>query len=105
MRPTPDEAFELEVLEEKAVALARVAGQMEEALAALREVDERLAQGDDRTGELGARRLDLLAEAGERVWCFVVQREAMGLRDHEAALDHYRVVPEVRARMGPRRSR
>lgn len=95
MRPSPDEAFEQEVLEEKAVALARVAGQMEDALAALR----------DAWPVSEERRLDLVAEAGERVWCFVVQREAMGLRHHQAALDVYRVPPEVRAQMTPRRAR
>ena len=105
MRPTRDEALDLEILEEKAQALVRVAKQMEEALAALREVEERLAQEADASPGLIERRLDLLAEAGERVWCFVVQREAMGLREHEAALDLHRVPPPVRSRMGPRRRR
>ena len=100
---SPDEAFELEILEEKAVALARVAEHMEQALAALRDVEERLSHCQEPSPALEERRLDLLAEAGEKVWCFVVQREAMGQRSHDEALATYRVPPEVRACMGPRR--
>jgi uncharacterized protein DUF6665 len=102
LRPTRDEAFDLEVLEEKAVALARVADHLQQALAALREVDERRRRLPEPSPALEERRLDLLAEACDRAWCFVVQREAMGLRTHEAALDVYAVPPEVRFRMGPR---
>jgi hypothetical protein len=50
-----------------------------------------------------ARRSDLLAEAAERVYYVVVQREAMRMASTRAFFAAYDVPDEVRLRTGPRR--
>jgi hypothetical protein len=47
----------------------------------------------------------LLAEAGDALWLFVVQREACGLRDARQLMRDYRVPPEVQYRMGIARAK
>ena len=39
-------------------------------------------------------------DASNALWCFVVQREAVGLRDQRAIMREYRVPVEVQNRMG-----
>jgi hypothetical protein len=85
---------------ERASALARVTEELERALAELREAD--LAAGSPGAAE---RRKEALAHAGERLWCLIVQREALGLTRHEVLYDVLRVPPLVRAAAGPRRRR
>jgi len=87
------DALEHELQSEKAATLGRVAAKMEAACAALRELDAR--------GEVAGRD-ELVAQAAEFVWFYVVQRESMGWRDHREALALYMVPPELVARMGPR---
>jgi hypothetical protein len=43
-----------------------------------------------------------LAEARERLWFVVVQREALGLTQHDVLYEVLRVPLEVRRGMGPR---
>ena|SRR5688572_20245126 len=50
-----------------------------------------------------SRRADLLAEAAERVYYVVIQREALQMSSGRAFFAAYRVPDEVRLRMGPRR--
>jgi len=85
---------------ERASALARITERLIEALAALAQADRELAASP--TEAARARRREALLSAGERLWFLLVQREAVGLRRHEAALEVLRVPPEVRAAMGPR---
>ncbi len=47
-----------------------------------------------------ATRARLVAEASHALWCFIVQREAIGLRDSKPVLRDYRVPAEVHNRMG-----
>ena len=42
----------------------------------------------------------LVAHAGHALWLFVVQREALGLRDSRQIMRDYRVPAEVQGRMG-----
>jgi hypothetical protein len=97
--PDPLDALQQEILGEQMATLSRLGRRLAEAL----EVLAACEQGGEACapGEREAR----LAEAGEAAWHFVVQREAMGLRNTEAALRHYRVPPAVRLRMGTRRRR
>lgn len=89
------ESVQAEIAQEKASALARAAGRLEDALAALRAFDEEPpAQGDT------AARRPLVDAAGQALWYYVVQREACGLRDVESVLREYRVPREVYLRMG-----
>lgn len=96
--PNPLETLEHEVLQEKMAALSRLGRRLERALQRFAEC-EAAADGNYHGQAVGDREA-LLAEAGEALWYFVIQREAMGLRDTERVLRTYRVPPAVRARMG-----
>lgn len=84
------EAIVREIQSERAATLARAARGLERALAELEAAPPE-------------RRADAFAEAAERLWCVVVQREAMGLLRHETLYETYRVPRDVRLYMGPRR--
>ncbi len=92
--------LEEQIRSEKAAALRRAFEKLEAALEALSRSDAALARTDAAARE---RRADLLADAGERLWCLVIQREAMGLLRHEVVYEVLRVPGEVRRAMGPRR--
>jgi hypothetical protein len=89
----PATVLDYEIAQEKASTLGRLGRGLEAALAALRAHD---AAGE---GSREARRT-LVAEAGYALWLFVVQREALGLRDTRQLMRDYRVPPEVQGRMG-----
>jgi hypothetical protein len=89
----PVAALDYEVAQEQASALGRAGRALEQALAALAAFD--LAAGDNQTGRSG-----LVQAAGEALWCFMVQREACGLRDPRPVIRDYRVPVEVQNRMG-----
>jgi hypothetical protein len=42
----------------------------------------------------------VLAAAADAVWCFLVQREVMGLRDRAAVVAQYAIPREVLNRLG-----
>lgn len=86
---TGDAALRYELLEEQAAALGRSGRKLEAALAALR---ARPAEG----------RAEALKTAADAAWCFLVQREALGLRDRAQAVAHYRIPREVLNRIGAR---
>jgi hypothetical protein len=83
--------------QEKASTLGRLGRALEAALAALGEFD---AQSSEPTVARRAARRALVAEAGHALWLFVVQREALGLRDARQLMRDYRVPAEVQHRMG-----
>ena len=97
----PVAALDYEIAREKASALGRLGRRLEAALAALAAFD---AQHEDAASASPAirrkRREELVESAGEVLWCFIVQREACGLRDSARAMRDYRVPAEVRLRMG-----
>ena len=90
---TPIAALDYEIAQEQASALGRIGRALEAALAALAEYD-RVHR------EPTAKRDRLLQDAGDALWCFMVQREACGLRDPRPVLRDYRVPREVQNRMG-----
>jgi hypothetical protein len=93
----PAAALDYEIAREKASALGRIGRRLEAALAALAAFDA----GADADPTLRRGRRDaLVAEAGHVLWCFIVQREACGLRDSARAMRDYGVPGEVRLRMG-----
>jgi hypothetical protein len=51
--------------------------------------------GKHRERTAAAVRARLLQEASDALWCFVVQREACGLRDQRAIMREYRVPRDV----------
>ncbi|MCI0570912.1 MAG: hypothetical protein L0Y66_09180 [Myxococcaceae bacterium] len=84
-------ALEHELAREKAGALTRVTAKLEATLAALGSLPSTDAQ-----------RTRLVAEAAEWLWYVVVQREAMGMTNHDVLYDTYKVPLEVRQRIGLR---
>ena len=86
-------ALDYEIAREQASALGRLGRALEAALAALSEYDRGQAAPST------ARR-QLVARVSDALWCFVVQREACGLRDPRPVMRDYRVPVEVQNRMG-----
>ncbi|HEX5263822.1 MAG TPA: DUF6665 family protein [Phenylobacterium sp.] len=82
-------AFRHEVMEEQAAALGRMGRKAEAALAALRAHE-------------GEGRAEAVKAAADAVWCLLVQREVMGLRDRARIVADYNVPREVMARLGAR---
>jgi uncharacterized protein DUF6665 len=91
-------ALDYEIAQEQVSAFGRLGRAPEAALAAL-------ADYDRDNGERNAARTRLVAEASDALWYFIIQREAIGLRDPRPVLRDYRVPAEVHNRMGVLRSR
>jgi len=81
-----------ELNEERAAALRRISRTLESLIQQLRVSRERLPliSGEDRDREVAALH-DLRARALKYRWYLEVQREALGLRSHEALDEFYRV--------------
>src|SRR5947199_6307658 len=90
-------ALDYELAQEKASALGRLGRALEAALAALRAFD---AEPHAMSAGRKQKRRALVAQAGHVLWMFVVQREALGLRDSRQVMRDYAVPPEVQGRMG-----
>lgn len=86
---TGEATFRHEVMEEQAAALGRQGARLEAALAALRD-----HQGEGRAA--------VLAAAADAAWCFLVQREVMGLRDRASIVAQYQIPRDVLVRIGAR---
>ncbi|HXW50018.1 MAG TPA: DUF6665 family protein [Xanthobacteraceae bacterium] len=85
--------LDYEIAQEQASALGRLGRALEMALAALTEHDRREQKAD-------TPRAKLVHDAGYALWCFMVQREACGLRDPRPVVRDYRVPRDVQNRMG-----
>lgn len=97
------DALDYEIAQEKAFSLGRMSRRLNEALQALEAFDAARPGGS--APDVAGERRELVAEAGEALWYYVVQREACGLRDSEAMMRELRVPREVRLRMGLNPSR
>jgi hypothetical protein len=91
-------ALDYEIAQEQVAAFGRQGRALEVALAAL-------ADYERDNGPRDATRARLVAQASDALWCFIVQREAIGLRDPKPVLRDYRVPAEVHNRMGAFRPR
>jgi hypothetical protein len=124
LRSTPGSArhgiaLDYEIAQEQASALGRLGRALETALEALAAHDRVAAYDRGASGRPAADRpLDqaatecrkpdsqktaraaLVQAASHALWCFMVQREACGLRDPRPVLRDYRVPAEVQNRMG-----
>lgn len=80
--------IEQELQGERATALGLAGRRIEEALATLADAADTTPVDD---------KLDAAATA---VWYYVIIRESLRFFDHEAALHHYAVPPQVMARVG-----
>jgi len=93
----PTGALEYELAQEKASALGRLGRALEAALEALRAFDASIIEPRPETP---CERRALVAHAAHALWLFVVQREALGLRDARQIMRDYRVPADVQSRMG-----
>ena len=94
------EPIEYPFAAEAAAALAHAGRRLRKSLDALSDYDSAVSQrarGADPTVRAG-----LLADAGEALWGYVVQRELLGLMDADYIAAEYQVPLEVRRRMGPK---
>jgi hypothetical protein len=96
LRP-PVDILHYEIVQEQASALGRMGRALEQTLARLREFD---AAHAEMPAALQPARRKLVAEAGQALWMFVVQREASGLRDSRHIMRTYDVPAEVQRCMG-----
>lgn len=86
-------ALDYEIAQEQVAALGRLGRALERALAALADYERDRGSRDEERGRL-------VADASRALWCYIVQREAVGLRDSRPVLRDYRVPAEVHNRMG-----
>jgi hypothetical protein len=93
-------ALDYEIAHEKASNLGRLGRKLEATLAALAAFDAQVDEEVIGSSRHRTEREALVAEAGEVLWCFIVQREACGLRDSTRVMRDYGVPAEVRLRMG-----
>src|ERR1700758_1499051 len=91
------EGVEKEIAGEKAAALGHSGRKLRSALDKLRRFDE----SSRRSRELEAR-TRLIEVAGDALWAYVVQREAVGLIDAEYIRKEYAVPAEVWQHMRPK---
>jgi uncharacterized protein DUF6665 len=98
-RRAPVDVLDYEIAQEKAIALGRMGRALEGALAKLREFDAAHPRSGAPAPAQQARR-DLVRQAGQALWMFVVQREACGLRDSRTVMRGYNVPGEVQRCMG-----
>ena len=78
--PQRESALDYEIAREQATALGRLGRSLEVALAALAEFDHDKRERAEQTTSSRDARMSLVQAAGEALWCFVIQREACGLR-------------------------
>jgi hypothetical protein len=99
-----ESALGYEIAQEQAAALGRLGRALEAALAALSRYDRADAERDgnaaNRPLPASRQRQRLVQEASDALWCFIVQREACGLRDQRLVIRAYGVPAEVQNRMG-----
>jgi hypothetical protein len=100
--PANDNPLQVEMLAEKAAAYFARVRKMQAALAALARFDENARAGKLSPAEAKELRANLLAEAREQVWFFVIQREAMKLPHYDALFSDFDIPDEVRLGMGPK---
>lgn len=79
--------LEHEIIAEKAATLGRMGRRLEASL-------RRLSEDKTHDGE------ELIARVAHDAWCYIVQREVCGLRDHRSVIDEFGIPPKALARMG-----
>jgi hypothetical protein len=99
----PAALLDTELARERASSLGRLGRALERALQSLSEFDA--THSRPLSPEASEVRSDLVAAAGHALWQLIVQREACGLRDNRAVMEHYRVPADVQTNMGAVRGR
>lgn len=99
-----DNPLTVEIRQEMAAAYFGACRKMVDSLEALKSFDRSANLTVVDSGQ-SARRLELVEEAGERVYFVMIQREAMGLRCFEEFFEDYEIPDELRTRLGPKRNK
>jgi hypothetical protein len=99
----PDNPLAIEIRQESAATYFAACKKMVDALETLKAFDRTIAATPNK--EQIMRRTDLLANAAERVYFVVIQREAMKLSSYDHFFEHYEVPDEVRTHLGPQRTK
>ena len=99
--PKVPNALEVEIAGEKAAALGNSGRKLRAALDRLRRFDASAAKRG-RTSAGGENRAELIAQAGDAYWSYIVQRESLGLLDNESVVADYGIPPEVVRSIKPR---
>ena len=92
--------LQADLTEEVAASLGESARRLRRALDQVVQYDADVSAG--RRKSSAATRSGLVAEAAEKLWGYVVQRELVGLRDADYIREQYRVPAEVWRSMGPK---
>ena len=93
-----ENSLQVEILAEKATAYFATIRKMEAALATLRNFDALPKVGS--SSEHQKHREQLAARAAEKVWFFIIQREALKLPVYEELFSEFDIPDEIRLRMG-----
>ncbi len=96
-------ALDYEIAHEQAAALGRLGRALEAALAALAAYDRRQVERGDESATVSRHspsRARLVQDASRALWCLIIQREVVGLRDSKSVMRDYGVPAEVQNRMG-----
>jgi hypothetical protein len=89
-------AIEVELRAEKAAALRRVAFRLDKLLGEMQALHDAAAPlGSPERARQKARHEELRAEAQKQLWYLIVQREALGLRNHDDVNEIYRLPPKL----------
>jgi hypothetical protein len=98
--PRFDNPIEFLFAQEAAASLGFSGRRLRKALDALQKYDSDATAGASRCPTTV--RAELVADAGEALWAYVVQREVLGLLDAEYIAAEYKVPAEVQQAMGPK---
>ena len=94
---TGEDRLNQEIKAEQAAALGRAGRIVEDTLQRLKDFD---------AGKFSdATRSDLVGDAADAVWGFLVQRELIGMRDQDQVVKDYGIPGDVLNRVGERRTK
>jgi hypothetical protein len=93
---TGESVLNHEILAEQAASLGNAGRKVESTLKRLQDFDAGSAAGGNRG--------DLVGDAANAVWSFLVQRELVGMRDQDQVVKDYGIPPDVLARVGERKA-
>ena len=99
-----DNPLASELIAECAAAYFRTAKKMEASLCALREFDRQRAVTPANPDKHHRQREEILAEAAELAWFFLIQREALKLPYYDEIFADFDIPDEVKQHMGPRKT-
>jgi len=99
------EALRQEILGEQAATIGQLDRNLRDALAALKNFDERMKDNQPLGERRAEQRTRLVDAAAYALWNFVVQRDCSGFRFTDRVLKDFAVPAEVQLKMGTVRPR